>query len=113
MLDMYEIADIEIGAFRGRWCGPTDSAPHHDPLVIARYPKDPADGDGCPVEVLREAWPAVFYTIRVLPGTNSVGEPRGGHELAFGSGRGNAKLVAQIADQIARGMLVVRAMATA
>lgn len=74
-----------------------------DWTLIARYPKNPRDGDGQDVEVYCASLPAEFFLIRALETPNSVNDINSAFQLSTGSGV--AELVAQIADAISRGML--------
>ncbi len=95
----------ERKAFGSHWCGP-DRYEYGDWTLCAQYAKDPADGDGQNVDVYCSACPARFYKIVARPTPNSCNEPQEGFILRFGTG--SERLVAQIAHEIARGMIDAR-----
>jgi hypothetical protein len=66
----------------------------------------PGEGDGQSVEVYECRLPARFFTLKVLAGPNSVGEPQIGYEVGTGSGDG--ELAGHIAMAIANGMLAFK-----
>ena len=76
--------------------------PYGKEVLIARYDRIP-DGDGQDVEVYCCAMPARFYTLKVLPARDSVGEPMSGYVISSGSGVG--QLMARLAEEISRGMI--------
>jgi len=67
-------------------------------VLIARYPRNPVNGDGQDVDVYCAAMPAEFFQIHALPGN---GKP----EFTLSTGSGMEKLVAEIAEAISEGML--------
>jgi hypothetical protein len=85
--------------FGDNWTAP-ERYEHMKEVLCARYE---AEGDGHPVEVYCAAYPARFYTIKVLPGPNSVGQMRDGWEL--GTGSSCAQLAHDIATAVSTGML--------
>ena len=85
-----------------KWCGPA-VLPHAAEVLIARFPKDPDDGDGQEVEVYCSAYPARFYRLNVLPGPNSIGERHIGYGLSTGSSE--HELAHRMAVAISQGML--------
>ena len=74
-------------------------------LYVRTYPKDPADGDGQPVELYTCRMPAEFTTLKALPSENSVGKPIPGWKLSTGSGTRMRKLAEAIAEAAAEGMI--------
>ena len=102
MLDfLYEPYEDERQTFGSHWCGPTVYK-HCEEVLVALYYADEG-GDGQNVEVHCTAAPARFYTLKVIPGFNSIGEPKAGYEVHLGSGQ--AELAVQLAELITDGML--------
>jgi hypothetical protein len=103
MIDsMYVPYDRERRAFGNKWCGP-DKYESWVETLVARYEKDPLDGDGQTVEVYCTAAPARFYRLKVLPSPDSINNQQAGFEITTGSGAG--ELAASIAEAISQGML--------
>jgi len=75
-----------------------------EPVCVAIVRKD-AGGDGQTCQVFEKRAPATFYTVRVSPGTNSVGELKLGYEITTGSGQEMGELAGQLAKAIAQGMI--------
>lgn len=65
-------------------------------------------GDGQTCQVYECRMPATFYTVRVSPGVNSVGELKLGYEIGTGSGEEMGELAGQLAKQIAMGMITFK-----
>lgn len=94
-----------LEAFEGHLVEGNPVLKHAEETLIARFPKAPPDGDGQPVEVYCESWPAEFFKIRALKATNSVGKPKKAFKITTGSGM--HILARAIAQAIAEGMLGV------
>jgi len=99
----YNARDCDRALFGANWCGPARFE-HMVDTLIARYE---AKGDGQPVEVYCEACPARFYTVKALPGVNSVGEPVKPWTATTGSGM--AELAAALAKAASEGMIRIEA----
>lgn len=65
-------------------------------------------GDGQTCQVFEERMPATFYTVRVSPGVNSIGELKLGYEVGTGSGEEMGELAGELAKAIASGMISFR-----
>ena len=74
-----------------------------DGTLIAKVPKRGRDGQS--VEVYCTAMPVRFYTIKALPGKNSVGDHLPGFEFGTGSGQDMGELAGRMAIAISEGML--------
>lgn len=77
--------------------------------VVVRIPKEDPDGDGQACEIVETRAPARFYTLRVLEGANSLGEPLPAWEMGTGSGSEMGVLLVSIARAVASGMLGLHA----
>jgi len=100
MLDfLYEVRERDSQAFGNAWCGPK-CFDHYKEALVARYP---GEGDGQTVEVYCRALPARFYTLKVLAGQNSVGDPKAAYQLCTGSDMG--EFSAELAKHISQGMI--------
>lgn len=91
--------------FGKRWIGP-ERLDSYEPTLAAKFPK--VGGDGHDVEVYVQAAPARFYTVKALPGKNSVDEPQAGFEVTTGSGEDIGRLAIKIAEAISEGMIGFR-----
>lgn len=98
---MYD-TDRESRIFGDAFCGP-ERLEAWEWTLVAKYPKDPEDGDGQDVEVYVSAGPARFFKIVALEGLNSIGGNLQGFSLATGSGCG--EWAANTAKMISEGML--------
>ena len=104
--NLYEPDVRDRAIFGDAYCGPTEDVfPHGTWVTVARFEKDPQDGDGQPVEVDEMRMPARFFRLRVLGASNSVGERKAGFTLTTGSGDDVAKLIVALAKQVAQGMV--------
>jgi len=102
----YQLLDSTLEVFAGNLVEENPTLQHGEDTLIARFPKDPPDGDGQPVEVYCCAMPAEFFTIKALKARNSVNKPQKPFEITTGSGM--SEVVRVIAGEIAQGMLKVR-----
>jgi len=101
----YELNTSTVEAFAEHLIDKNIRVEHGKLTLIAKYPKNPADGDGQSVEVYCYAAPAEFFTIKALGDKNSYSENKTVFTLETGSGM--AYLSAQIAQAISEGMLVI------
>lgn len=62
--------------------------------------KAPKDSDGQTCKIYESRLPARFFTLKVLPGPNSIGEMKAGYEIRTGSGSGMGELVGILAKSI-------------
>ncbi len=99
--NMYTPYAHERHAFGENWTGPPTYRYGEDD-GCALYTKRSGSA-GQSVEVYCCAMPARFYTMKVLPGENSVGQPQAGYTIKTGSGQ--AELVAKLAEAIRDGMI--------
>lgn len=76
--------------------------------VVVRIPKDDADGDGQPCEIVERRAPARFYTLRVLEDVNSVGDTQPAWEMTTGSGSEMGRLLVSLARAVAEGMIGIK-----
>lgn len=102
---MYEPYQSELAAFGDAWCMKSTTLKHCEDVLVAFYQKE-RNGDGRSVEVYCCALPARFYTIKAMPSVDSAGEELKPFEMSTGSGM--ARLAADIADAISKGMLGLR-----
>lgn len=80
---------------------------HGDWQLIAIYPAEEYS-DGQDVEVYCAAYPARFYQVRALPGSDSMGTPLPAFTASTGSGTAMRELAAAMAKAISEGMLSIR-----
>lgn len=99
----YHLLPSTLEAFEGYLVEENPVLNHAEDTLIARFPKDPPNGDGQPVEVYCSAWPAEFFEIRALKAKNSIGKTKKPFKITTGSGMSN--LAREIAEAIAEGML--------
>lgn len=97
----YRTAARDRAPFGDHWCGPAVLT--REWVEIARYAKDPEDGDGRDVTVFCSALPARFYRIEAHQTPDSCGTPRPGFVITTGSDM--SQWVAQTAELIASGMI--------
>ena len=71
--------------------------------VVARIPK--AGGDGQPVEIDECRMPARFFRIRALAATDGIGQHRAAFALSTGSGDAMGRLMMELGQAIAQGMV--------
>lgn len=89
---LYEPYEHELEAFGEAWVGPK-RYPHDKWVKVAEYKKIEA-GDGADVIIFCSALPARFYRIK-------------GKGFVISTGSNMAELTAQIAKEIARGMIAI------
>jgi hypothetical protein len=77
---------------------------HGESHLIATLDPSP-NSDGQQVLIYECRLPARFFTIKVMPGLNSIGEPNEG--VCIGTGSGDGTLAYQIAQGFQTGMLGV------
>jgi len=99
---MFKTRPEDVELFGDAYCGKPEQK-YGEWVTVARYPK--SEGDGLDAEIDECRMPAQFYRVRVLDGTNSIGELKTGFTLGTGSGREMAKLVIEIAKAASQGML--------
>lgn len=102
-LNLYHLHNFPL-IFGAAFLDPQESG-HAEKVLIARYPKTPADGDGQSVNVYCALWPAAAFSIVAIAGANSTGHPKQKFTLNTGAGWGVPELTAAIAKSIADGML--------
>lgn len=100
---LYRVTNEDEAIFGANWCGPK-RYDHGVETLVARYEKEEG-GDGQTAEVYCSAFPATFYRVKVLAGSDSIGQPKAAYEVGTGSGFHMAEVAAQIAEHIAGGML--------
>lgn len=98
---LYETAHAERETFGDKFCGP-EILPHMQGVKVAFY-EVAAESGGQSCEVYCEAWPARFYTIKVLQGVDSFGQTMSA--FSVGTGSGQQSLVVAMAEAISSGML--------
>lgn len=81
---------------------PTKSFAHGAYVLVCRIE---GEGDGQTVEVYEMRLPATFYTVKVLEGRNSIGQPQKAFEITTGSGKEMGELAGRLAVEIAKGMI--------
>ena len=98
---LYKPSVEELRAFGKHWCGPEEYEPWKSTLV-AVYPA--VEGDyGQTVKVYGTSAPATFYAFDVLPEPDGMGNVKPAFHVSTGTG--TCKLVAEMADAIAKGMI--------
>lgn len=107
MNELYRVNELERMPFGDRWNGPAVFTPWEETLIAFYGHPNP---DGQSVEVYCTAAPARFYTLKVLAGVNSVGNPLVAYIVTTGSGQ--ADLAAQIAQAVHYGLLGFRSAAS-
>lgn len=105
---MYVPYESELRAFGKHWIGPATYR-HFVEEGVALFRKSPPNGDGQHAHVYCLAAPSRFYTVVAEAGVNSVGEPKPGFKVSFGSGQ--AELAARIAIAISEGMIGFESLA--
>lgn len=84
---------------------PPDVFRHGEWEQVARFEKDPINGDGQSVTIYESRLPASFYKIVVDDGENSVHNKLKGFSLSTGSGSEMGKLCFAIARAVSEGMI--------
>lgn len=84
---------------------PPEKFSHGGWHMVARLEKTPPEGDGQDVEIDESRYPARFFRLRVLPGVNSIGAAKSALTLTTESGDKMGRLVLQIGQAFAEGML--------
>jgi hypothetical protein len=102
---LYKMRDEDVKVFGSNFVYASKSLPHGEWVTMARYEKDPSNGDGLTVEIDCMTMPARCYRLRAIDGVDSVGEAKKGFTLSTGSGREMAELMASLAKATAEGMI--------
>jgi hypothetical protein len=103
---LYDLSERDIEIFGDHLVDKHIHLEHAKETLIAKYPKQPSDGDGQDVEVYSVAFPAKLYIIKALKGVTSVNRNKRGFSLE--TSFGESKLSSKIAEAISTGMLGLR-----
>jgi hypothetical protein len=103
--DCYLPDDRDREIFGARYNPPKEFV-HGEWYSVARFPKTSEDGHEVEIDECR--WPSRFFRLRALPTFNSIQESKPGFTLSTGSGDDMGRLLVQVAEAIANGMLGLR-----